>query len=150
MKTPNTKIRFKLTTIVLTSIIVFMGCDSPEKKVTTAKENVIESKENLAQAEEDYKTELANYKKESNEKHIANERAIADFKKQVTTAKKELKESYEKQLVEMEQKNLEIKQRMDTYQDDGKEKWKSFKREYDHDMDELGKSLKDLTIENKK
>jgi hypothetical protein len=28
--------------------------------------------------------------------------------------------------------------------------WEKFKREFNHDMDELGKSLKDLTVNNKK
>jgi len=29
------------------------------------------------------------------------------------------------------------------------EEWETFKREFNHDMDELGKALKDLTVDNK-
>ena len=28
--------------------------------------------------------------------------------------------------------------------------WESFKREFNHDMDEIGQALKDLTVDNKK
>jgi hypothetical protein len=34
------------------------------------------------------------------------------------------------------------------YQDDGQSEWISFKNEFNHDMDELGKAFKDLTVQN--
>jgi len=37
---------------------------------------------------------------------------------------------------------------MDDYKQDGKENWEKFKAEFNHDMDELGKAFKDLTINN--
>jgi hypothetical protein len=38
---------------------------------------------------------------------------------------------------------------MDTYEKKQSD-WESFKREFNHDMDELGQALKDLTVDNKK
>lgn len=40
--------------------------------------------------------------------------------------------------------------RMDSYKNDTSADWESFKREFKYDMNELEKSLKDLTVNNKK
>ena len=50
----------------------------------------------------------------------------------------------------MEQKNTDMKKRMDEYKADGKEQWKKFKAEFSRDMDELGQAFKDLTVKNVK
>ncbi|MBK7373932.1 MAG: hypothetical protein IPJ09_21445 [Saprospiraceae bacterium] len=138
--------------LVITCIAAatFSGCDSPSQKVDNAKDNVTVAKENLIQAQEDYKTEVVNFKNETNEKLTANEKAFADFKIQMETAKKDVKATYEKQIAALEQKNSDMKKRMNEYSEDGKDNWQSFKREFDHDMDELGQSLKDFTVNNKK
>ena len=39
---------------------------------------------------------------------------------------------------------------MDEYNQEGKENWEKFKTEFSHDMDELGKAFKDLTVKNTK
>ena len=50
----------------------------------------------------------------------------------------------------MEQKNKDLKVKMDAYKNDVSSDWQSFKREFKHDTDEIGKVLKDLTVDNKK
>lgn len=143
----RTKSIFGILTIILLAGLT--ACNSPSKQVESAEEDVSEAKEELRQAEEDYKIELANFKRESNQQIIENETAIAKFKAQMATSKKELKASYEMQIAAFEQKNAEMKLRMEAYEEDGMDKWQSFKTEFNHDMDELGKSLNDFTIDNK-
>ena len=43
-----------------------------------------------------------------------------------------------------------MKKSMDDYKAGGKEQWEKFKAEFNHDMDELGKAFKDLSVDNKK
>ena len=50
----------------------------------------------------------------------------------------------------LEQKNTELKKILSDYKDEGQDKWTSFKNEFNHDMDELGKAFKDLTVKNLK
>ena len=57
--------------------------------------------------------------------------------KNVEEAKKELKEA---------EADAEIQQQKAATA----EEWKAFKREFNHDMDEFGKTFRDLTIDNKK
>jgi hypothetical protein len=50
----------------------------------------------------------------------------------------------------LEQKNAALKSKLNTYENNAQSDWESFKREFNHDMDQLGNSLRDLTVNNKK
>ena len=43
-----------------------------------------------------------------------------------------------------------MKQKMADYKENGKDNWKEFKAEFNHDMDELGDAFRDLTKNNVK
>jgi len=43
-----------------------------------------------------------------------------------------------------------MKQKLGDHKEDGKENWNAFKKEFNHDMDELGNAFKDLTVNNVK
>jgi hypothetical protein len=43
-----------------------------------------------------------------------------------------------------------LKMKLEDYQLNGKEGWEKFKAEFNHDMDELGSALKNLTEDNTK
>lgn len=55
-----------------------------------------------------------------------------------------VKANYDKKIAELEQKNSDIKKRMDDYKAKDKENWAAFKIEFSHDMDELGNSFSDF------
>jgi hypothetical protein len=52
-------------------------------------------------------------------------------------------------LAELEQKNNELKDKLMEFKEDETTKWKSFKNEFNRDMNDLGSSLKNFTIKNK-
>ncbi len=62
--------------------------------------------------------------------------------------KKEIDADYNKTLLELETKNKELKKKLADYKDDGQDKWNGFKTEFNHDMNELGKAVKNITVEN--
>ncbi len=139
-----------LTVVVFIAAVTFSACDSPAEKVDDAKENVTQAKENLSQAQHDYQTEVANFKNETNQKIIDNDKMIADIKIKIANVKMDTRATCEKQIVSLEQKNVDIKKRLDEYKEDDLEKWQSFKTEFNHDIDELGMALHDFTVDNKK
>jgi hypothetical protein len=49
----------------------------------------------------------------------------------------------------LEQKNASLKTKIENYENNQTD-WQSFKREFNADMSQLGKALKDLTVDNKK
>lgn len=52
-------------------------------------------------------------------------------------------------IVELEQKNKEIKLKIDQYKNDAGNDWKSFKEKYNKDIDAVGQAIKNLTVDNK-
>jgi len=124
------------------------SCNSSAEKVENAEDNVIEATEDLDKANEEYLADVENYRVESNEKIAANDRAIAEFKANKKGETKEAKAEYDIKIAELEQKNSDMRMKLANYKTEGKENWEIFKSEFSRDMDELGNSFKDFTVEN--
>ena len=48
----------------------------------------------------------------------------------------------------MEKKNSELKTKLANFKEVEQDKWLAFRDEFNRDMNELGKSLKDFTVDN--
>jgi predicted RNase H-like nuclease (RuvC/YqgF family) len=58
------------------------------------------------------------------------------------------KAKYNKAVAELEQKNRDLKKKLEEYKDEGESKWQEFKTNFSHDIDGLGKTMKDLFKDN--
>ncbi|MFC2087271.1 hypothetical protein ACFLSA_03810, partial [Bacteroidota bacterium] len=146
-----------LANILLLTVVILSGCQSSATKVENAEDKVQEAKKNLADSKTDLYTirldTISNYEQfkiEAEKIIVAQEKNIAEFKAGLASEKKEINADYDKKLVELENKNNELKKKLADYKDDGQIKWISFKNEFNHDMNELGKAFKDITVENVK
>lgn len=126
---------------------MFIGCQSSSKKVENAQENVLKANEELNQA---LKDSIQQYRIATQEKLIANEKQLAEYKAKIAIQKKENKAKYEEDLAKLVQKNNDLKIKLENYNEENEVKWEAFKTEFNHDMDELGKAFKDLTVKNVK
>lgn len=140
-------------TIMFMAGAIFTGCESSDQKVEDAKINVQNAKQDLKAAQnEAQKTasaeEWKTFKSASETKIKDNEALIAEFKEKMKTSGKKLDAVYAKNIDALEQKNRDMKYKIDAYEKSQSD-WESFKREFNHDMDEIGKALKDLTVNNK-
>jgi len=152
----------KKTILALAVVVLMAGLFSisfgqaADKKATKARENlqeankdVVDAKKDLKEAKKDSVTEYDKFRKESEIKIKNNEKSIADFKVKIAKQKKDLKAKNEKKLAVLEEKNNALKAKLDTYnKEESKDKWAKFKKEFTHDMNELGKAFKDLTVKN--
>jgi hypothetical protein len=77
------------------------------------------------------------------------ERTGEKERKRGNKQKKEKREEYLEDIADLEKKNTEMKNKLNGYKDNGSEKWKIFKMEFSKEMDDLGKSIKDLTTKDK-
>jgi hypothetical protein len=143
------------STMVAASAL-FTGCETPEKKVENAQDKVQDAKRDLKEVQKDAEAQkMADsdafrvFKTESEVKIRDNEIFIDDLRTKMTKSGRKLDAMYEKTIADLEQKNRDMRARIDSY---GKNQgdWESFKREYNRDMDELGVALKNLTVDNKK
>ena len=87
---------------------------------------------------------MANYRKEAADRIAANDSSIAQFKARIANEKKADRADYQKKLDVLDAKNSDLKKRMDDYKAEGKSNWQIFRAEFNHDMDALGTSIKNM------
>ena len=149
-----------LTFVVATAFLtgtILTGCQSSAQKEASARDNLQEAKQDLKNVQEDANAEaqkLANAEEWKTFKSDAeitirnNEIRIADLKVKLNKPGTVLDPMYVKKIETLEQQNNDLKKRIEDYEKDQSD-WETFKREFNHDMDELGRALKDLTVDNK-
>ncbi|HLP13421.1 MAG TPA: hypothetical protein VK177_15900, partial [Flavobacteriales bacterium] len=85
----------------------------------------------------DYEERMAEYDKEI-EEHRAEIKNLRDKRKQ-------------ERLEAIEEQRRDLDERMENYENDGDpSRWENFKAEFNHDMNQLGRSIKDLFKNNEK
>ncbi len=149
------------TALVLCSALCALflsSCDSTAKKEEDARANLQTAKADVKVAQENSAAEAQKLNQEEEWKNFkqANQAEIAANKTRIEELRAHLKKSgmkrngeYVKSVTELEQRNEALEKRIDSY-DNAHSDWAAFKREFSHDMTELGQSLKDLTVDNKK
>ncbi|HQZ24325.1 MAG TPA: hypothetical protein PLD18_03415 [Flavobacterium sp.] len=149
---------FTLAVITCVAGIVMISCKPSTKeekesqeKVEIAKDNLEYAKDSLDMAKKAASDEEWKSFKNSGDSIIRiNDLKIAGLKLKMKNTGKTIDTEYQKNIDVMEQKNKDLKVKMDAYKNDVSSDWQSFKREFKHDTDEIGKALKDLTADNKK
>lgn len=122
-------------------------------EVEAAKDKVKEAEQELKAAEKVATAdEWMAFKKESEEKIAINENSIADLKDRMSMSAKQYDALYIEKIDKLEKQNKALKARIKNHdsRESRKEDWATFKTEFNHDIDELGQALKDLTVDNKK
>jgi hypothetical protein len=79
-----------------------------------------------------------------------NELLIADMKDKMKSGKRESVTKYEKQLDSLDWQNSRLRTNMRMYRAEGRAKWELFKRDFNMEMDALGKSISRMAEKNMK
>ncbi len=133
--------------------LVYTSCDnstSNKVEVEKSEEKVADAQKDLTKANNDYLQDVELYRKEIYARIEANERLIDELKEKKRDEKGEDKEVYKTRIEALRERNRELKSRLDAYQPESKDNWEKFKEEFNRDMDGLGQSFKDLTVNNVK
>jgi outer membrane murein-binding lipoprotein Lpp len=153
----------KRTIIILSATIlmagtIFTGCQSTAQKQDAAQAKVKDARQDLNEAKKDAYAigqevataeEWATFRSESEVKIRDNEVRIAELNVKMKKPGQVFDELYAKKIANLELQNKEMRVRLIAYEK-SQSNWETFKREFNHDMDELGKALKDLTVDNTK
>jgi F0F1-type ATP synthase membrane subunit b/b' len=107
---------------------VFTGCNNNRDKVENAEENVKKANQELIDAKAQYEKEWQQFNTDAELKISANEKKISDFKALIKTASGKSKAKYEKEVLELEQKNVELRKNLSEYKYEGKDSWETFKK----------------------
>jgi hypothetical protein len=156
--------------VIIATCGLIIGCNqTSNKEVIEANEDLAEAKTELKDAQ-DNKDEAAKEKATAEWKYFKNEAdsSIESMQKDLNkltikiekagkNEKRQLKADYtkaENNIVvlrgKLHQRNIAFESEMERFDNTVSEKNQSFQREFKHDMEELGKSMKDLFKDNVK
>jgi len=145
--------------LLLFAGIVDTSCQSQAEKKEEAHDKVLKEENDLKEARQEERLEAEKasqadewktFRYESEAKIRDLENRIAELQIRQKKPGKALDQHYERRINDMEHKIREMRTRMDHYDTGDKSDWESFKREFNHDMEEIGRALKDLTVDNEK
>lgn len=79
---------------------------------------------------------------QAGEKISSFEKSIVELQERTGSKTNENIAKYEKTLADLEQKARDLKKKLEMYKDAGIEKWDFFRFKFNHDLDEIGKTIK--------
>jgi hypothetical protein len=126
---------------------------APDKESVKARENLKEEKKDVVVAKKDLKIaqqdSVATYQqltKESETKFKNNEKSITDLRARIAKNNSVNEANDQKKVTLLEQKNNNLKKELADYKVEGQIKFGTFKNEFNNDLDELSKELKDFKV----
>lgn len=143
----------KILTFAITGIIAMAGLSATaqeNKKAADARKEVASVKKDLNEAKIDSAEDFHKFKKEAEIKIKDNQKKIAELKAKKSNDSKEVKKKYDKKVLALETKNNELKNKIEKADDTKTSMWASFKRGFNHEMDELGDAFKDMNADHSK
>ena len=146
----------KKSFIAMIVVIGIAACNnSPEKKaenlteakedLAEAKDDVIEAKNDLYKAIQDSLKDYNSFKTDAEEKIKEYDNKIAELKLTVQLEKNPLRTTQENAINEFTLKSSKLKASIVEYNEAGQDNWDAFKKRFNYEMDELGKSIASLT-----
>lgn len=148
LKTKFSKSALLLTASGLIIVLAFSSCNTTSEKVTNAQEDLTQAKAALTKAEADHLLEIEKFRKETDDRLVANQNSLAEFNARIEQQKKEAQDEYRNKIMGLEQKNSDMKKKLADYKAAGRENWEKFKIEVAHDMDELSRAFLGLADKN--
>lgn len=144
---------------VATSLLagaIFTSCQSNNQKVEAAKDKVQDARQDLIEAQTDaYDAEVVKinseewkaFKIETENNIENNDLRIAELKVQLEKPGQTFDPIFKNRIEVLEQKNLDMKNRLSNYKNNQSD-WEVFKSEFNHDMEELQKDLREFSFES--
>jgi phosphoenolpyruvate-protein kinase (PTS system EI component) len=137
-----------MTVIAFGMTSLFMGCEAPTDKVNNSRENVAEAQRNLADAKRELKTDLENFRRETEVQLSKNRNQITELRGHASKERIELRDSYNAKIMDLENRNLAMETRLKDFRSENNNEWLNFKRDFSRDMDDLGLALTNLGKDN--
>jgi hypothetical protein len=118
-----------------------------QKDLEEGQKEMEEAQKNLKKTHKDFMLDYQKFKNDAATKFISNEIRIADLKGEIMKMNvKDKSAIYQKEVSDLAQNNSKLKKELSGYTNEGSDEWTVYKIEFNRDMDELRKSLKDFTI----
>ncbi|HEX5169486.1 MAG TPA: hypothetical protein VFW11_09945 [Cyclobacteriaceae bacterium] len=144
----KTILTYAMTGVIAMTAFSVVGQEN--KKAGEAREDLLEAQNDLREAKVDSAADFQKFKAEAELKISENDATIATLKEKSWNENKDTEQKYEEKVVVLQQKNDLLKKKIKESDGTKTSKWSSFKREFNHDMDDLGRAIKDVGVDNTK
>jgi hypothetical protein len=132
--------------VALTSIIAITSITA----ISQENKQAANARRDLKEAKTDSADDYNRFKKEAEITIKENDKKISELKAKKSDANKDIKAKYDKKVLALEQKNKSLKTKIEGSTKTKTEMWATFKREFNHDMEELGHAIRDIGVDNSK
>lgn len=129
-----------ISVILLIAGSVFTGCDNRD----SAKEEVEKANQEMIDAQAQFEKEWQQFKSDAESKIDANQKQIDNLKAAMKETTAKFKAKYENQILTLEQKNIELKKKMNEYRYEGKDNWEKFKIDFNREVDTIIVALNEI------
>ncbi|HXB40760.1 MAG TPA: hypothetical protein VNZ49_09475 [Bacteroidia bacterium] len=142
----KTILKLTLTAVIMAGSLTTFA--QQNKKAEKERKDVAEAKKDLKEAKADSAADFQKFKEDAEKKISENKIKIAELKEKKLAGDKDKQNKYDKKVLTLEKKNNELKAKIDGCSNVKTSRWTAFKREFSHDMDELGHAFKDIAVNN--
>lgn len=145
ISTENTTVRLGISVFYVAAVmsISILACKSAAQKETAAKQNVAEANQDLENTKEKNAADWKVFKAEAEAKILSNDQRIAELKIKANKPGSTYNSVYKNRIEKLETQNNELKSRIKNY-NSSQTDWQTFKSDFNREMDEVGKNLKDI------
>ena len=150
----KTILSLTIMTIMAAAISTSYGQESIDKSLKPMEkvqgtQLEVNANQDPAETRMDTISEYQKFKSQSEMKIKNNEKSIADLKLNTSNVVESNRIAYQEKVTDFEQKNYKLTKELAEYKYEESGKWATFKLEFNRDMDELGKALKDFNVDGK-
>lgn len=140
-----------ITFFLAVILLFFYGCNIGQTKEDKQEQTKTETTEKQKVETTRVATieEWQQFKTDAEQRLAVNEQKIADLKKQLNKPGKLFDKMYENRIAKLEEQNRTLRMKISAYEKDQTD-WEVFKREFNHDMDELGKAINNVFTDDNK
>ena len=141
----NTGIRVSISVLFVIAVmsISILACKSAAQKETAARQNVADANRDLEKTKEKNAADWKVFKSEAEAKILSNDQRIAELKIKANKPGNTYDSVYRNRIEKLQSKNSELKLKINNY-DRSQTDWQTFKSDFNREMDEIGKNLKDI------
>jgi hypothetical protein len=133
----STNITISVVVVTMAGTL-FVGCGKPlGPKIENAREKVGNAQLGVTDVRAEYLAEWETFKREAAKSLEADETELHSLRHKMAHDGSKLNAQYEKEVTALEQRNRDLKKRLDEYKADGQTQWEEFKMHVQHDMAEV-------------
>lgn len=139
----------KLLLTVILAAFTLAAYAQENEKAAKARKDMKDAQADLREAKIDSAADFQKFREEGERAILDNQYKINSLKARKIAEDKNASDKYQQRLATLQQKNEALRTRLAGSGKTKTSKWSAFKREFQHDMDELGKAFKDIGVDNR-